>query len=101
MTKIPTYTTSATEGEPQLDYVFSDGNLVTVLFGRPELAAMYMNEGQGGSLYVADLTDLYEMQSKALHTTHTIMGRNEDGTPYYETYVINESIPPRFEETND
>lgn len=101
MSKIPTYTTSAVEGDPQLDYVFSDGNHVTVLLGGPEPYALYMNEGEGSS-YLGDLRELDSMKSKALHTTHTIKCWNlEDGSPFYETYTINESIPPRFEEFND
>lgn len=101
MTKIPTYTTSATEGEPQLDYEFSVGITVTVLLGLPEPMAIYMNASAGTS-DIGDLTELDNMKRASLHTTHTIQGANaEDGSPYFETYTINETIPPRFEETNE
>ncbi len=101
MTNILTYTTSSTEGDPTLDYVFSDGNLVSVLLGLTEPTVIYMNEGEGSS-HIADLTELEAMKTDALHTTHTIKCWNlEDGTPFHETYIINEGIPTRLEENNE
>lgn len=101
MSKIPTYTTRASEGYSQMDYEFSDGTTVTVNHGGPEPHALYMNEAKG-TVHVGDLQELYSMAAEALHTTHTEVCRNPaDGSPYFETYVINDTIPPRFEETNE
>lgn len=92
-----TYTSRADDSTQQIDYSFSDGLEVTLLMDAPEMTAIYMDKSTG-DVRISGTEELDTKRAESLHTTHTIRCRNPDGTPYFETFTINNTIPPRFEE---
>lgn len=79
-----------------ISYRFSTGEQVHTALGH----LLYMNPSTGVSKTIDD-AELERLKGEALHTTHTEHYSNDDGTPVFETYVINDTVPPRFEENNE
>lgn len=91
-----TYTTESDGMSLDLTYRFSSGVQVHEALGH----LLYMNPSTGESIIISR-DELDFLKGSALHTTHTEHYSNDDGTPVFETYVINDTVPPRFEENNE